>query len=566
MMSKSKTVPGQWLVNWLPLVLLLSLGTVVVALAEGGEREVAATESGFVSVASRVLSANGGNSRGVAWGDFNGDGWDDLVVANAADGQRNFLYRNRGDGTLELVEDSPVVTGAAPTEGVNWVDFDNDGDVDLLVVNRSETSNELFRNDGDGGLVRVSGGDLTADRTSSTTACWADYDEDGFLDVWVVNRDGEDDALYRNRSGGGFSRVAAGPMVGRGGDGRTCAWGDVDADGDLDLYVGNFLTADREGKATNFLYLNRGDGAFESVIEGPAVSDPGLTYGVSWVDFDNDGDLDLFVSNIARSDQNALYRNDGSGQLAKVTVGPLVTDSGGPSKGHTWGDYDNDGDLDLYVANGTEGTDDILGYFYRHLGGGRFERVLESPFDSDRHISAGTAWGDYDNNGDLDIFVANWRGDGEANDLYRNQTSGASWLALRLEGRQSNRMGIGAKVRLVVEMEGETNTQYRWQLLNTGYGSQNAPIIHFGLGSATVARTLEISWPSGKVDTHSNVDANRFWHAVEGSDLTPDPKKMISMNQAQALEAAGLRAGRSGLRAARTPATSNVNLKGRSHQ
>ncbi|MGB5879872.1 MAG: CRTAC1 family protein, partial [Thermoanaerobaculia bacterium] len=221
-----------------------------------------------------------------------------------------------------------------------------------------------------------------------------------------------------------------------------------------------------------------------------------------------------------------------------------------------WGDFDNDGDLDLYVANGTEGTDDILGYFYRQLGDGSFERVLESPFDTDRHISAGTAWSDYDNDGDLDIFVANWGDNEEANDLYRNQTSGASWLALRLEGRQSNRMGIGAKVRLVVEMEGETSTQHHWQLLNTGYGSQNAPIIHFGLGDAKVANTLEISWPSGKVDTHSNVEANRFWHAVEGSDLAPDPKKMISVSQA--VEAAGLRAGR-------TPAKSNVNLNGRSH-
>jgi hypothetical protein len=526
-MKKSEGVRGKWLVDWLPLVLLLGMATVVVGMVEGKEEEVPATGGEFVSVASRVLPANGGSSRGVAWADCNGDGWDDLVVANAGEGESNFLYVSRGDGTLELVADSPVGQGAAPTEGVNWVDVDNDGDLDLLVVNRSEFPNELFRNDGSEGLVRVSAGDLTADRTSSTTACWADYDEDGFLDVWVVNRDGEDDALYRNRGGGGFSRVAAGPMVGRGGDGRTCAWGDVDADGDLDLYVGNFLTADGEGKATNFLYLNQGDGVFATMSEGDAVTEPGLTYGVSWVDFDDDGDLDLFVSNISRSDQNALYRNDGSGGLAKVTSGPLVSDSGGPSKGHTWGDYDNDGDLDLYVANGTEGTDDILGYFYRQLRGGRFERVLESPFDTDRHISAGTAWSDYDNDGDLDIFVANWGDNAEANDLYRNETSGASWLAIRLEGRRSNRMGVGAEVRLVAEIDGETKTQHRSLLLNTGYGSQNAPNIHFGLGNATVAKTLEISWPSGKVDSYSNVEAKRFWHAVEGGDLAPDARRMI---------------------------------------
>jgi hypothetical protein len=290
--------------------------------------------------------------------------------------------------------------------------------------------------------------------------------------------------------------------------------------------VGNFLTADGEGKAANFLYLNRGDGALVAMGEGPAVTDAGLTYGVSWVDYDDDGDLDLFVSNIARSDQNALYRN-GGGKLAKVTASPLVTDSGGPSKGHTWGDYDNDGDLDLYVANGTEGTDDILGYFYRHLDVGRFERVHESPFDTDRHISAGTAWSDYDNDGDLDIFVSNWGGNAEANDLYRNETSGAHWIGIRLEGRRSNRMGIGARVRLVAEMDGRSKTQHRWQLPNTGYGSQNAPVIHFGLGDATVAQTVEISWPSGKVDTHTNVEANRFWHAVEGDDLAPDAKRMI---------------------------------------
>jgi len=465
----------------------------------------------FVPIDQGELVTDGNLSRGVAWGDFNSDGYADLAVANTIN-QPEFLYRNNGDGTFAQVVENAVTLAAGWTEGVSWVDFDNDGDLDLFATNVRRGRNRLFRNDGDDGFVAADAGALTEDETSSTMACWADYDVDGDLDVFVVNRDGEDDAMYRNDGGGRFARVRGNPAVSNGGQGRTCGAADADRDGDFDIYVGNGQ------RQRNYYYRNDGDWRFVESREGAFVTDTAYSYGISWVDYDYDDDLDLYVTNISES--NHLYVNDGAGNFRPLQYGPLVTD-GGVSKGQSWGDFDNDGDLDLFIANGTTAPD-MRNFLYRNDGPAGFVRVNEGPVATHADTSAGAAAADFDRDGDLDLYVANWGGGDEDNRLYRNETAGRAWVSIALEGRRSNRFGVGARVRLMATVGGHAYWQTRWALPATGYASANDQRIHFGLGDAARVDSLEIHWPSGIVDRYADIQPGAFLVAVEGGGIDPE--------------------------------------------
>ena len=207
------------------------------------------------------------------------------------------------------------------------------------------------------------------------------------------------------------------------------AWGDYDNDGDLDLYVANLSEA-------NVLYRNNGDGTFTDVTSEAGVGCTGYSRGVAWGDYDNDGDLDLYVAN--SDGANVLYRNNGDGTFTDVTDEAGVGCTGS-SRGVAWGDYDNDGDLDLYVANFYEAN-----VLYRNNGDGTFTMVGAGVGCTGS--SKGVAWGDYDNDGDLDLYVANWD---EANVLYRNNGNLNHWLQIRLHGTISNRSAIGTKVKVI---------------------------------------------------------------------------------------------------------------------
>jgi hypothetical protein len=465
---------------------------------------------------------DGGLSRGVAWGDYDNDGDPDLVVANSAN-QPQMFYRNDGaDGFFQIQHD-PIVQSVGDSEGVFWADYDNDGDLDLLLTNQFDAPLRLFRNDGtdhaeaegSAGFSQVAAGDLGDDRRGSANgACWGDYDNDGHLDVYVVHRDGLNNELFRSRGDGTFRREKGGPAVSGGGDGRTCAIGDVDGDGDLDLFVGNFRDGDT--RATNFFYLNRGDGSFDAVTDSPLVTDRQATYGASFADPDEDGDLDLFRSNSSRSDHDALYLNNGHGDFKAVVDGHLVSAASRPSKGHAWGDYDLDGDLDLFISNGTEADVDLRNFLYLNDGHGNFTGATTGSLVSDVTISAGTAWSDIDLDGDLDLFVANWGGSDEDNALYRNQIRGRHWLVVRLVGQRSNRMGLGARVAVRAKIDGRQRRLTRWMLPATGYASQNEPIIHFGLGDAEALEVLEVVWPSGVIDRIEAPSVDRTLEVFEG--------------------------------------------------
>jgi hypothetical protein len=479
----------------------------------------AGTEPLFVAVPDHATAVDGGLSRGVAFGDADGDGDADLLVANTI-GYPEFLYRNDGDHFVQVMETAPSLAGGF-TEGINWVDFDNDGDLDIFTA-RTNGPNVLYRNDGSWSFAEQKAGDLSTDRSASSMACWADLDGDGWLDVFVVNRGGEGDALYRNHNGRSFEHITDNVTGRAGGDGRSCVFADLDGDEDPDLYVGNFIDTSTEPptKQRNYLYFNHGNFRFTELRRGHAVESRALTYGTSAADADNDGDLDLFVTNIGAGDHNHLYLNDGGGTFHLHEAG-LSTTVSTPSKGHTWGDFDLDGDTDIAIANGTEGTEHVRNELYLNDGEANFAAIAGEDFVTNSNISAGIAWADTDMDGDLDLYVANWADGDQDNVMYQNQSQG-EWLKLSLVGSASNRMAVGARVTITTRHAGQSNRQVRWLNTTTGYASQNEPILHFGLGGATSVEELSIDWPSGRSDTFESVPANRYLRITEGLDANVD--------------------------------------------
>lgn len=476
---------------------------------------IACAESLFVPVPDDPATVDGGLSRGVAFGDADGDGDADLLVANTIN-YPEFLYRNDGGRFVQVMETAPSLSGGF-TEGVNWIDIDNDGDLDIFAV-RSNAPNALYRNDSDWSFTEYRSGDLSTDNSPSSMACWADIDGDGWLDVFVANRNGENDAIYRNARGLSFERIADSVAGRAGGDARSCTFVDFDDDGDPDLYVGNFIdpASKPSRKQRNYLYFNEGGFTFVERRHGHAVESRSLTYGTSAADADNDGDLDLFVTNIGIGDQNHLYLNDGHGEFRLHDAG-FDTEIDTPSKGHTWGDFDLDGDLDIAIANGTDGSQHIQNRLYLNDGTAQFIELRGEALVEDSHISAGVAWADTDTDGDLDLYVTNWADGDQDNVLYRNLAKGR-WLKVTLAGTVSNQMAVGARVTLSFYREGKESHQARWLQAATGYASQNEPVLHFGLGDATAVEELSVDWPSGRRDTFRNVAANKHFRITESID------------------------------------------------
>lgn len=460
-------------------------------------------------------------SEGSAWGDYDDDGDADLFVANILE-QNNLLYQNDGNGVFTAVFGSPVVSDGGFSYGGQFVDYDDDGDLDLFVNNGVPSPfqgqlNFLYENTG-AGFVRVTGGVLTTDSDVSWGGAWADYDRDGLLDLFVANFN-QNNALYHNLGGGQFERISSGPVVSDQGASLTGVWGDYDNDGNPDLFVAN---ADFAGGQNNFLYHNNGDGTFSKELNSQVVNDGGNSVAGSWADYDDDGDLDLFVTNYFGED-NFLYQNNLSEGLGftRILVGDLVND-GGLSVGSNWGDLDNDGDLDLAVSDDQNGGFNRL---YINEGNGRFTKVSAGQVVTDQARSNSMTWSDIDGDGDLDLFVAN--GDqptAQNNFLYVNEMGeGNHWLNIRLAGTISNEFGVGARVRVLSDIGGEPRWQSRELVTATGYNSQNGYLLHFGLAEAAQVDSISVQWPSGARQLLAAVAADQTVIITEDSTLVGIP-------------------------------------------
>jgi len=436
-----------------------------------------------VAVSTPVSDANWNG----AWGDYDNDGDNDLYALRGS-AASNRLIRN-DNGSFTDVSVAPLnVQGSTSAK---WGDYDNDGDPDLYVT-RASVGNRLFHNNGNGSFTDVTSGPL-GDMGQCTNVAWGDYDKDGKLDLYIVKDFGQANKLLRNTGGGLFVDATA-PPINYAGSGTDASWVDYDNDGDVDLYVVN-------NNQANKLFRNDGGGVFTDVT-GPIIGDTGPGFGAAWGDYDNDGDLDVYISNVDISTPTSkLLRNDGGGSFVNVT-NPTVFNALS-ARGASWGDFDNDGDLDLFVAS--MGNWNKL---FRNDANPPFGFTEVAPIVvADLAMNSfGAAWVDYNDDGKSDIFVGDIYPFGR---LFKNDLpSGNHWLKVKLIGTVSNKDSYGARVRIVHATPTGTLRQVREIGNGTCSQSQSPLVVHFGVGIATTIDTLIAKWPSGitRVFTGQPVD------------------------------------------------------------
>ena len=470
-----------------------------------GGLTAAGGEISFSRKTTPALETIGAPAIAAAWGDFDSDGRPDLAVAVPGGGVH--LYRNSSEG---LVDVSYRLAGGNELSafGVCWGDYDNDGNLDLFVTGWLGAGSALYRNLGDGTFSRdVKNPDVVAP-DHGMTAVWADVNQDGWLDLLTLHGGGASSdvpALFLGSPSGTFTRSAAGSLPSTRLYGGAAAFGDYDGDGDLDLMLVSSIAS------SNPFFLNDGHGAFVRPDVDPvaAAGGPNAGGGAAWGDFDNDGDLDLMVT--AGVGVDGLYKNDGHGAFSLVLGAPGETT--GAIVGVVWADFDNDGWLDLLMAN-REGRP----YIFRNLGGTGFERVMTGDLANQPEVSNGIGVADYNRDGTLDVLMANWPGGAPV--LYANTCFSNRWLRVALKGSTSNRQGIGAKIRVTATVQGRRMTQLRQIGGDDGWGTQEA-IAHFGLGDAQVVESVRVEWPSGVVTVVSGARVNQVLSIAEALPIAP---------------------------------------------
>jgi hypothetical protein len=467
----------------------------------------------FTRMESAQPSLDYNHSFAANWIDFDCDGDLDLFVANGFyfTGIANYLYRNTGEGTFTKVVKDDIVEVKMSALGSSWGDYNDDGWPDLVVANSHGHNNSFYSNDGDGTFTHITDWILTQEGGYSNVPTWADYDNDGDLDIYIGNAAGDQkNFLYRNDNGE-FTKDIYNLLATEVTPTNCISWADFDNDGDQDMLMTNI------GMSPNQLYINDGSGNFMADPHNNFVGAIGESIGISWGDYDNDCDLDVFITNSAYTGlliDNFLYRNNGDGTFTEITEGPMVTD-GGWSWGSGWGDYDNDGDLDLVVANCVwNNSAPSYNFLYENDGNGGFSKVTDEPVVLDEGRYDAVAWGDYDNDGDLDLFFTTENAD-ECNMLYRNNGNSNYWLKIKCVGVYSNRLGIGVKVRIKATIGSMPVWQMREISSQTGWCGQNEMIAHFGLGDAAVVDTLILEWPGGTTKLMTGVNANQFLTVLE---------------------------------------------------
>ena len=496
-------------------------------------------------------------SGGVGLLDYDNDGLLDIYFVNSltvdlvkSNGKtKSFLYRNNGDGTFADVTAKAGVGDIGWGMGVAVGDYNNDGFDDLYVT--CVGPNHLLKNNGNGTFSDVTTNAGVSDPRWSTGASFLDYDNDGRLDLMVANYvafdfknlpefgkgrlcqykgvpvqcgprglPGDGDSLYHNEGNGSFRDVTkkAGVADANGYYGMGIMASDFDEDGLVDIFVANDSTP-------NFFYKNNGNGTFEEIgfLSGTAVNENGSeqgSMGVTAGDYDHDGLFDLFITNFD-DDYNTLYRNDGKLSFTDVSHPAKVAAVSLPYVG--WGtkffDYDNDGWVDLFVANGHVypqiPTYRQRNFVHRNNRDGTFSEVGEQlgpPFNEKR-AARGVAFGDLDNDGDVDLVINNL--DGPPNVLRNDGGNQNNSILIKLVGVKSNRRGVGARVKVVsgdLVQKDEVRS-------GDSYISQSDMRLHFGLEKRTKIDLVEVHWPSGNVDKITDAKVNSIVIVKEGSGI-----------------------------------------------
>jgi len=493
---------------------------------------------------------------GVCVADFDGDGWQDIHFVNGRDlyGRgifaRNALYHNNGDGTFTDVTDTAGVPGTGYGLGCVWGDYDNDGFPDLYVTQLGR--NVLYHNNGNGTFTDVTDKAGVAGVASGTQfhggATFFDYDRDGKLDLYVggyvtLDRDsprycdfvdvrtncppsvykGSPAILYHNNGNGTFTDVTSRAGIYQPeGKNLSVAAVDYDDDGWPDLFVAN------DG-VNAYLYHNEHNGTFTEMglLAGMALTGRGKTMAamcMSLGDYDNDGKLDLYISDFLKASDH-VWHNEGKGTFVEVSdqLGITVPTQNVLSFGGGFFDYDNDGWLDLFIANGhvypeIEQSSQKAAYkqinsLFHNGGKGSFVEVSKSSGDGFHtpYVGRGVAFGDFDNDGYLDLVVGN---NGDPPLLLHNGGTGNHFVNFRVVGTKSNRDAMGARIRIYA-----AGISQMREIYGAGsYLSQSDLRANFGLGKATRAETVEVSWPSGLKQTFKDVEADKFYLIEEGKN------------------------------------------------
>ena len=519
---------------------------------------------------------------GAGFADYDNDGDLDLYVVNipgpltakvTAKSPGNVLYRNNGDSTFTDVTENARVGDQGYGMGCVFGDYDNDGDLDLYITNYGP--NVLYRNNGDSTFTDVTENAGVGAAGWSTGSAFGDFDNDGDLDLYVPNyveydlsnlermrkkskRAGQpipsalnphvfepqDNVFYRNNGEGTFTDLTAELQVeAHGGRSLQAIFTDFDLDGDLDLYIANDTTA-------NFLYRNNGDGTFTNQSADSWAADFRGSMGLATGDYDNDGDLDVFISHWI-DEENALYSNLWKEQerinatdAGHDTLSPIQSKGDGKPirlvdesysaylgeesvKYIGWGtdlfDYDNDGDLDIFVANGStfqhlDKPESLIAQkdqLFRNDGEGIFGDATKSAGIAAQplRVGRGVAFGDYDNDGDVDIFIVN--NYAQASLLRNDGGNRNNWLHVKLIGTRGNRDGVGTRIRI----KAGNLMQIREVNAGTSYMSFNSLITEFGLGRKTAVDWLEVVWLNGKTERFTAIQANQRLTITEGKGI-----------------------------------------------
>ncbi len=480
-------------------------------------------ESSFTKIPPGPVVNSLGLWQAASWWDYDRDGFLDLYITGFPG---DVMYHNNGDRTFTTVTNA-ISTGALSSRAAAVADFNNDGREDLLAIH-SPAPEDLFRNEGNGEFARLTKAEVgppIGDADGSMDVGWADYDRDGFLDLFAANAYVKigNDSLYKNNADGTFRKITAneaGALLLLNTPTGPCAWADYDNDGYPDLWVGA-VWDEMVGVPQNLWHNNR-DGTFERVLAGSLAPKTGLGTAV-WADYDNDGLLDLFVTSV--SDTNSLHHNLGGSTFENVTLeaglAQRIT-----AYSAAWGDYDNDGYLDLFVAEHFGAQQTKQSILYHNTGNGAFTRAeVGSPLREGSNRDNVT-WADYDNDGFLDLFITCGRSIwvtsqdlAGLNLLYHNSGNTNHWLKVKLAGTASNASGIGAKVRVQATIRGRTVWQLREISGNSSFsGGTPGLIAHFGLGDATNVDVVRIEWPSGIVQELHQIAAGQSLSITEHQD------------------------------------------------
>jgi hypothetical protein len=519
--EQPEDVDMRWLLN----VASMTLGTYPASVPPQYRIDPAVFKSAedpgrFVDVAAEKGLAAIGHAGGVVIEDLDSDGLLDVVVSSVDACESLRYYHAERDGTFRDLTDTAHLSDQLGGINITATDYNNDGQIDLFVMRGGwefPMRNSLLRNNADGtftDVTRESG--LSSGLYRTHSAAWADFDNDGWVDVFVGHEEAPS-SLFRNMGNGTFVDVAKAAGVARTAFTKGAAWGDYDNDGYPDLYVSNYV-------GENFLYHNERNGTFVERAKALGVDKPIMSFPTWFFDYDNDGWLDLFVASFvpsvtevvrgflkqpAQAETMKLYRNNGKGGFEDVTAS-VKLDHVVPAMGANFGDIDNDGYLDFYLGTGAPSYAALMpNFLFRSHDGKYFVDVTSATGTGHLQKGHGVALADLDGDGQVDIFqnIGGFvPGDAYYRALFKNPGHEANWIRVKLIGGKTNRAAIGAKIKVTVD-----DGSIRYREVSTGGSFGASPFAqHIGLGKRRTVRMLEVWWPASNTrQTLRDVPVNR---------------------------------------------------------